>query len=202
MKFGPLWFLACACVLLAGCQTSGPDEQPDASPEDRRTSEARGEDRAIERYGMTRIAERFGERVNASVVSFNRLVLLVGAVPNAETRAEVQKVVAAAEGVRGVTNEIEIAGVPSQNARASDAEIAAKVNARFRAAGKFNPVHVRVVIQTGVVYLMGIVIEKEAEDAIELARTTDGVRKVVKIFEYCKPTDEACMPQAGSGALR
>jgi len=27
---------------------------------------------------------------------------------------------------------------------------------------------------------------------VEIARTTGGVRKVVKLFEYCKPTDEVC----------
>ena len=28
-----------------------------------------------------------------------------------------------------------------------------------------------------------------------VARTTGGVRKVVKVFEYCKPTDPACAPR-------
>ena len=34
--------------------------------------------------------------------------------------------------------------------------------------------------------------EKEAEDSVEIARTTGGVRKVVKIFDYCKGGDEPC----------
>jgi hypothetical protein len=46
-----------------------------------------------------------------------------------------------------------------------------------------------------VAYLLGLVTEKEAEDAVEIARTTGGVRKVVKIFEYCRPEDEACRPR-------
>ena len=52
------------------------------------------------------------------------------------------------------------------------------------------------VTEAGVVYLLGVVTEKEAEDAVEIARTTGGVRKVVKMFEYCKPTDEICRPPA------
>jgi len=39
------------------------------------------------------------------------------------------------------------------------------------------------------------VTEKEAVDAVEVARTTGGVRKVVKVFEYCRPTDAACRPK-------
>ena len=38
------------------------------------------------------------------------------------------------------------------------------------------------------VYLLGVVTQQEADDAVEIARTTGGVRKVVKMFEYCKPT--------------
>ena len=38
--------------------------------------------------------------------------------------------------------------------------------------------------------------EAEATEAVDLARTTSGVRKVVKVFEYCKPTDAACAPRA------
>ena len=59
---------------------------------------------------------------------------------------------------------------------------------------KFSAVHVKVVSENGVVYLLGIVTEREANDAVELARTVGGVRKVVKIFEYCKETDEECRP--------
>jgi osmotically-inducible protein OsmY len=47
-----------------------------------------------------------------------------------------------------------------------------------------------------VVYLLGIVTEPEAADAVEIARTTAGVRKVVKMFEYCQPTDAVCRPRS------
>jgi osmotically-inducible protein OsmY len=35
-----------------------------------------------------------------------------------------------------------------------------------------------------VVYLLGLVTRKEAEAAVEIARTTGGVQKVVRVFEY------------------
>jgi len=35
-----------------------------------------------------------------------------------------------------------------------------------------------------VVYLMGIVTSAEADAAVEIARNTDGVTRVVKVFEY------------------
>ncbi|RPI44747.1 MAG: transporter, partial [Betaproteobacteria bacterium] len=34
------------------------------------------------------------------------------------------------------------------------------------------------------VYLLGLVKKQEAKDAVELARTTEGAKKVVTVFEY------------------
>ncbi|HSJ99170.1 MAG TPA: BON domain-containing protein, partial [Myxococcota bacterium] len=43
--------------------------------------------------------------------------------------------------------------------------------------------HVKVVTEQGVVYLMGIVTQAESDAAVEIARTTSGVTRVVKVFE-------------------
>jgi hypothetical protein len=39
-------------------------------------------------------------------------------------------------------------------------------------------------------------------DAVELARTTGGVRKVVKIFESCRPTEAPCRPEPKADAKK
>jgi len=41
-----------------------------------------------------------------------------------------------------------------------------------------------VVTENGVVYLMGLISETEAERATEITRQTGGVQKVVKLFQY------------------
>jgi len=43
---------------------------------------------------------------------------------------------------------------------------------------------VKVVTNRGTVYLMGILSRKEAAIATEIARTTEGAHRVVKLFEY------------------
>ena len=58
------------------------------------------------------------------------------------------------------------------------------MKARFVEASKFAPNHVKVVTERGVVYLMGIVRRQEADDAAQLASTTSGVVRVIKVFEY------------------
>ena len=44
-------------------------------------------------------------------------------------------------------------------------------------------IHVKVVTEAGVTYLMGIVSERESRLAVTIASRTDGVRKVVSLFE-------------------
>ncbi len=162
---------------------------------DRRTTGTQIEDEGIELRAANRIGERFGDRAHVSVTSFNRSVLLSGEVPDAAAKGELEKIVRGIPSVRGVTNEVQVAGISAYSARASDATITGKVKARFLDANKFNAIHVKVVTEAGVVYLLGIVTDKEAADATEIARTTSGVRKVVKVLEYCKATDEACRPR-------
>lgn len=162
---------------------------------DRRTTGVQIDDEGIELRAGNRIGERLGDRAHVNVTSFNRSVLLTGEVPDAAARSEVDKIVRGVPNVRGVTNEVQVAGASAYSARASDATITGKVKARFLDANKFNPIHVKVVTETGVVYLLGVVTNQEAADATEIARTTSGVRKVVKVLEYCKTTDEVCRPR-------
>ena len=161
---------------------------------DRRTTGTQVEDEGIELRASNRINESYGDKVHINITSFNRSVLLTGEAPDASTRAGVEKIVMNVPTVRGVTNEIVVAGIASLPARSNDSFLTSKVKARFVDAGKFNPVHVKVVTENSTVYLFGMVTQKEADAAVEIARTTGGVRKVVKIFEYCRESDEVCRP--------
>lgn len=163
---------------------------------DRRTTGAQVDDEGIELRATNRVSERFGDKVHVNVTSYNYSALVTGEVPDDKTRTEIEKIVAGTINVRSVTNDLQIAGNSSFSSRANDAGITGKVKARFVDANRFNAFHVKVVTEASVVYLMGKVTESEAAAAVEIARTTGGVRKVVKVFEYCKPTDEVCAPGA------
>jgi len=162
------------------------------SATDRRSTGSQVDDEGIELRVSNRVDERFGDKVHVNVTSYNYVVLLTGEVPDASTRSEVEKIARAAAGVRSVANEVQVAGVSSFGVRTNDSYITSKVKARFLDIGHFNPVHVKVVTEASVVYLMGIVTQAEADEAVEIARTTGGVLKVVKIFEYCTPGQSSC----------
>jgi osmotically-inducible protein OsmY len=166
------------------------------SAEDRRSTGTQIEDEGIELRASNRIGERFGDKVHVNVTSYNRHVLLTGEAPDGKTRAEIERIVLdLPTRPRGVTNEIRIAPLAPLQARANDSFITGKVKARFLDSRRFNALHVKVLTESAVVYLMGIVTEAEAEAAVEIARTTGGVAKVVKVFEYCGPADEVCRPR-------
>ena len=189
-----------------------------ASALDRRTTGAQVDDEGIELRATNRISERFGDRVHVNVTSFNRSVLITGEAPDAKTRDEIDKIVASVPNARAVTNDMEIRANTTLGNRANDATITGKVKARFLDARKFNALHVKkekvfsqdelatFFTQFGVseqefnkLYnsfsVRVKVRQAEAADAVEIARTTEGVRKVVRMFDFCKPTDAACAPR-------
>lgn len=150
---------------------------------DRRTVGTQAEDETIEWKVANRVKERFGKNVHLNVTSYNRKVLLTGEVPDEHAKSEIGEIAGKVENVQGIFNELQVAGVSSLAARSTDAYITSKVKTRFIDANQFAPNHVKVVTEAQIVYLLGIVNENEARAAIHVARTTEGVRKVVNILE-------------------
>jgi osmotically-inducible protein OsmY len=150
---------------------------------DRRTTGTYIEDESVEWKVLGKVRERFpGAHVTST--SFNRRVLLTGEAPNDEAKQQIEEAVRTIDNVRDVTNELQVAGASSIASRGNDVLISSNVKARMVNNGKFSPLHVKVVTEAGVVYLMGLVSPQEGDAAVEIARTTSGVSRVVKVFEY------------------
>ena len=86
--------------------------------------------------------------------------------------------------MRAIQNELTIGPVTDLGSRSNDTLITSKVKARFVEANRFQINHVKVVTERGVVYLMGVVRRGEGDAASDIASTTSGVQRVVKVFEY------------------
>jgi osmotically-inducible protein OsmY len=150
---------------------------------DRRITETYLADEGIEIRAVNRLNERFGDKAHFNVTSYNRAVLLTGEVPDAAAKAEAEKIAAGVPNVRAISNELEVAGISSLSSRSNDAFITSKVKGRFLDSNQFSVNVVKVVTENATVYLLGIVAKREADAAVEVARTTGGVRKVVRVFE-------------------
>jgi osmotically-inducible protein OsmY len=176
-------FLSGCAVLVAAGVISGVGAGAAVS-QDRRTSGMFVEDERIEFKSDRLISEKMGGDVHVNVTSFNRNVLLTGEAPTEGLKKEIGKLVMGVENVRKVTNEIAVADVSSFASRSNDTLLTSKVKARFLDGGAFQVNHVKVVTEDAVVYLLGLVKVKEADSAVDIARSTSGVQKVVKVFEY------------------
>jgi osmotically-inducible protein OsmY len=191
-----LFLVLIPVILLAGCPVAilGGGVAAIGAIEDRRTSGTIVDDDSIEVQVRRALRERYGANTHVNVTSFSRGVLLTGEVPDEARRVEIEKIVQGIGNVRNVTNDLQVAAPSSLGTRANDSLITTRVKARLLDSNKVNPVHVKVVTEAGVVYLMGHVTEQEATDAVDIARTTGGVIKVVRIFELCKAGDGICRP--------
>jgi len=166
-----------------------------SSLEDRRTTGTQIDDESIEVRASNRVSDRFGGTVHVNVTSYNRLALLSGEVPDERTRGEAEKIVRAVPTVRDVTNDLQVSGISSLVSRGNDSYLTLKVRGRLLDAKALSQVHIKVVTESGVVYLMGLVTQAEADESVEIARNTGGVRKVVKVFEYCAEGNDPCRPR-------
>lgn len=156
---------------------------------DRRASEVYLADEGTEIRAAARINEKYGDRAHVNTTSYNRTVLITGEAPDEAAKADIERIVAGLPNVKATVNELQIAAPSSYSARANDSYVTSKVKARFIDYNKFSPTVVKVVTEAGAVYLMGLVTKTEADNAVDIARTTAGVMKVVRVFENISDTD-------------
>lgn len=168
----------CAPLLIGGAMVGGVTVATD-----RRTSGTQLEDESIEVKAGARIREQLGEKVHATVNSYNRVALITGEANSEEARAALDGVVGGVENVSKVLNEVAVMPASSLSSRSNDVVIAGKVKAKFIDARDLLSNAFYVVVERGQVYLMGRVTEREADRATEIARDISGVRKVVRAFE-------------------
>jgi len=169
---------ACAPLIIAGAVGGAA-----LVATDRRSTGAQVDDTSIETKVGGTLVSRYGERVHITTTSYNGNVLLSGEAPDAAIVADAVALARGTDRVRNVYNEVAVAPNADLAARTNDSYTTSKVKARFVEANKFSATHVKVVTERGVVYLMGIVSRAEADAAAQIASTTSGVTRVVRLFE-------------------
>ena len=150
---------------------------------DRRTSGAQLEDEGIELRGASRLRDAFGDRAHINITSYNRQVLLTGEVQNEAARQQAEQVVSRVENVRTIVNELAAQGNTTLVQRSSDVLITGKVKASLVDAKDLYANSFKVVTERSVVYLMGLVTQRESDRATAITRQINGVQRVVRIFE-------------------
>jgi osmotically-inducible protein OsmY len=170
----------CAAVVVGTAATSAVVAQ------DRRTTGTFIEDKSIQIKSIQAVQRIANDdpKIHVSVICYNNRVLLVGQAPSRRVRSDIDAEVRRIEKVKQVHNEIQIKEPTNLKERSIDSWITTRIKSEMAVTKDINPTRVKVITEDGIVYLMGIIKPHEEDIAVEIARHTKGVNKVVKIFEY------------------
>ena len=173
---------SCSTILVNTTNRDGMQEDPTE-----RTTGAIIEDRSIETkiaVNMQAIEPAF-RKSSFDVISHNGVVLLIGQVESSELKSKATEIASkASTKIKRIHNEIEVSGRTGILSRGNDTWIATKVRTLMLANAEVPSGQVKVVVENGAVYLMGIISQSEGDNAANIARNVAGVTKVVKVFEY------------------
>ena len=179
---------ACAPLMVGGAAMTGA-----VVATDRRSSGAQLDDQGIELRAANRLRDAMGSRARISVTSYNRRALLTGEVANERDKALAYEIVAKTDNVASVFNELEITNSPTFREKAEDTLLTGRVKAGLVDAKNLSTNSFKVVSERGSVFLMGRVTQREADQATEVARTTKGAQRVVRLFEIISEEELARM---------
>ena len=170
----------CVGVAATGAAVGG------VTAQDRRTPGKFLDDELIEQNVLSAVYgdEGMASQVHVNATSFNGLVLLTGEAPGDSLRTRVTEIARGTPSVRAVQNEIALMAPSTLVARASDALVTGKVKIALLQDEEINATQVKVVTERGIVYLMGLLRQAEADRVTDIARRVAGVQRVVKIIEY------------------
>jgi len=158
---------------------------------DRRPTQAILDDRYIELAAAQAIFQDRELRDGARLVvtSYNRSVLLTGQAESAALARRAAERISRLPRVARVIDEVRVGPRIGMSRQSEDAYIASR--AKLELAGielpDFDPTRVKIVVEDGVLYLLGLVTPREADLVAERVRYVPGVRTVVKLFEYWTP---------------
>jgi osmotically-inducible protein OsmY len=156
---------------------------------DRRTMENVSQDVQIEAQVQLKLSndDLIDKFCHFNITVFNGLVLITGEVLSQGMQNKISTMAKAINGVRFVRNHLKIAPISSLSNRTNDSFLTAQVKLTFSQSKDMpglDATRIKVVTENAEVFLMGLVHPKEANIATEHARRVEGVKKVIKVFEF------------------
>ncbi len=136
----------------------------------------------IARVNLNKASEQL-EDANINIDSFNGIILLTGQVPNGQLHTLAGDTVGKINTVRQVHNELLTRAPTTFQERSHDNWITTKIKTKL-VVSSIQSRRILIRTEAKTVFLMGLVSRYEADRITEVAKTTDGVNQVVKVFEY------------------
>jgi osmotically-inducible protein OsmY len=187
MKYTLAYIALVTSLTLTGCGSFLATMQSNTLEEDpgERTMGQQLEDESIETKAVVNIhaADDAFDQAHLVVVSYNGYILIAGQVHSEALKAQATEIVRKIRRVRRIYNELEVASPSSAMTRTSDTWITTKVKSYLLGSSGIEGGRVKVITENGVVFLMGLATQAEADRVADTASGISGVQRVVRIFE-------------------
>jgi len=125
-------------------------------------------------------------QTNITALVMNTNVLMIGQAPNSMLRDKAIRIVQSLKLGGKIHNQIRIGNPISFTTRSNDTWITTKVKSRMLNTDDLDMTNIKVITENGEVFLLGVVNKEQVALAVDVARNTAGVRKVIKVFESPK----------------
>lgn len=157
---------------------------------DRRTTAQQADDKLIELKVNNHMRTRYGDsaRINATV--YQSVVLLTGEALIEEIKVQAGEIAQKVEKVKSVSNQIVVVQEISPfSVITNDTWITSKVMTTLATTKEIPSRTIVVTTDRSVVYLMGMVTQREGDLAATAAAQVSGVKRVEKFFQIISPTE-------------
>jgi osmotically-inducible protein OsmY len=150
---------------------------------DRRTSGAMLEDQSIELKISGRIRDALGEKVHINVTSYNRKVLLTGEAQDQQDKERAGEIAKNIDNVTSVWNEIGVTAITTLTERTNDLVMLGRIKADLIDAKDLFSNAYKIVVERGMVYVMGRITARESKRVASVISGVTGVKKVILVHE-------------------
>ena len=157
---------------------------------DRRTVGQQVEDKSIELKIGAQFRAEFGDALQSTVTSYDGVVLLTGETISAEFKNRAPEIARKIENVKSVTSQIDLVkAFPSFGVVSNDIWITSKVMTTLATTKDIPSRTIVVTTNRSVVYLMGLVTQREGDLAAAATAQVSGVKRVDKLFQTITPAE-------------
>jgi osmotically-inducible protein OsmY len=176
----PAVFVAGAAAATASSVVVSDNRSPKVILEDRDTT--------FQAQAKINSDQELRTKTHIEAVTFNRVVLLVGQAATEQLRQRAVTLVGTlpAERVKLIRNEIALGNPATESQHLHDTWFTTKIKSRLLAENALHSAKMKIVTEDGVVYIMGLVTKGQGNLAAQVVSEMDGVKRVVKLFEYVK----------------
>jgi osmotically-inducible protein OsmY len=129
------------------------------------------------------IGDKYRDNMHVTVTTMRGSVLLTGEVPTATIQQDLTRIAQQDARTKQVYNHTIVAPTSSLTSRTADSAITTKVKTALMTSAFTDAVHIKVLTERKVVYLIGLVNADAGSKAAAVASKVSGVEKVVTFYQ-------------------